>query len=165
MSQVSEQITIRRGRDSDLQAVTELWRSMMDMHVSLDPRFEVAVGSDDAYKAYLRTILDTFDYALFVADLEGVAIGYCIGMILNNPAVFALPRYGFISECMVAEPYQRDGIGARLWEHVRRWFKRRGMTVIQLNVTPRNEKGYHFWQKVGCTEFLHIMWYDIPERL
>ncbi len=165
MSSIAEHINIRRGRNSDLDAVTQLWRSMMEMHCELDNRFEVAVGSDEAYRAYLQTILDSFDYGLFVAELNNEVIGYCIGMILTNPAVFALQRYGFISECMVAEKYQRDGVGHKIWDHVRRWFKRRGMTVIQLNVTPRNKKGYRFWQKVGCTEFLHIMWHDIPERL
>ena len=165
MTQNSTKARIRRGREEDVDTVTSLWQSMMEMHCSLDPRFEMAVGSDDAYKAYLRTILDSFDYGLFVAETDGKVIGYCIGMILSNPAVFALPHYGFISECMVADDRQRSGVGKLLWEHVRRWFKRRGMTVIQLNCTPLNEKGYRFWQKVGCTEFLHIMWHDIPPRL
>ncbi len=165
MTAQEPRITVRRGRESDLQAVSDLWHAMMVMHTALDSRFEVAMGSDEAYQAYLRTILDSFDYGLFVAVRDNKVVGYCIAMILTNPAVFALPRYGFISECMVSTEHQRCGIGGLLWEHVRRWLKRRGMTVIQLNVTPRNEKGYRFWQKVGCSEFLHIMWHDIPPRL
>ncbi len=161
-----EDITIRRAKAVDLPEVTKLWKEMMDYHLSLDIRFSLAPGNDEAYLEYLHSILENYDYSIFVAESKTAQrlAGYAIVMILSNPPIFSLPRYGFIAEMAVTESLQREGVGKRLWEHVRRWFHRRGTTVIQLNVSPLNKKGYNFWKKVGCTEFLHIMWHDIPKN-
>ncbi len=157
--------TIRRMREGDIPRVTELWHEMMNHHLAVDPRFELAIGNEEAYAEYLRSTIENYDAAIFVAEMNGTLVGYTIVMILSNPAVFALERYGFISEMAVDGDYQRGGIGKTMWEHARRWLKRRGIRVLQLNVSPRNEKGYAFWKKVGCTEFLTIMWHDIPKSL
>ena len=156
-------LTIRRAAPEDLPRITELWKEMMDYHLSLDPRFDMAIDSEEAYLDYLFSVLDNYDYALFVAVKEKEIIGYTIGMILANPPVFALERYGFIAEMAVTASEQRSGMGRQMWDHVRRWFKRRGIDVVQLNVSPRNERGYTFWQESGCDEFLHIMWHNIPK--
>lgn len=156
-------IDIRRASKADLDCVTRLWLEMMEYHLTLDPRFELAHDSDEAYREYLNTVFDNYDYAIFVAEADGIVVGYTIGMILTNPAVFSLARYGFIAEMMVTADQQRNGIGNLLWTYVRRWFHRRGIAVIQLNVSPHNQRGYNFWKRVGCTEFLHIMWHTIPK--
>lgn len=165
MSAPRDSVTVRRMKVNEIPRVTELWREMMDYHLSLDPHFELTVDSDKTYQEYLRSTMENYDSAIFVADLDGRIVGYTIGMILSNPAVFALDRYGFISEMGVDDACQRSGVGQRMWEHACRWFKRRGISVLQLNVSPRNEKGYSFWKKMGCKEFLTIMWHDIPDSV
>lgn len=155
---------IRRARKEDFPFITTLWKEMMDYHNSLDTHFELVADSEAAYMEYLYSIMENYDYAIFVAEMENTIVGYTIGMILNNPAVFALERYGFIAEMAVSGDHQHHGIGHTLWIHVRRWFHRRGIKVIQLNVSPRNQKGYSFWKKSGFDEFLHIMWHDIPKN-
>jgi len=137
----------------------------MEYHLSLDPRFELAIDSKGTYMEYLHSIVANYDYGIFVAEKEKEIIGYTIAMILTNPAVFALDRYGFIAEMAVSQTQQRSGAGKSLWLHAQKWFHRRGISVIQLNVSPRNERGYNFWKKVGCDEFLHIMWHTIPKNL
>lgn len=155
--------TIRRATKEDLPFVVGLWKEMMDHHLSVDSRFELAPDNESAYLEYLYTIIDNYDYALFVAEENAEIAGYTIGMILANPQVFALSRYGFIAEMSVRSDLQRSGVGHDLWDRARLWFKRRGVKVIQLNVSPSNQKGYDFWKQVGCNEFLHIMWHDIPK--
>ncbi|MBN2328876.1 MAG: GNAT family N-acetyltransferase [Candidatus Omnitrophica bacterium] len=158
-------IEIRRADRSDFPAVTKLWLEMMEYHLSLDPRFELSFDSEQAYAEYLDSIFDNYDYAVFVAQIHGEIVGYTIAMILSNPAVFSLSRYGFIAEMMVTKEHQRSGVGSHLWNFVRRWFHRRGVSVIQLNVSPNNERGCQFWKRVGCSEFLHILWHTIPKDL
>ncbi|HQL63725.1 MAG TPA: GNAT family N-acetyltransferase [bacterium] len=165
MTGTSPLVSVRRMKLKDVPRVRELWQEMMAYHLSLDPRFELAIGNDAAYEEYLRSSLENYDMAVFVAETEGRIVGYTNAMILNNPPVFALGRYGFISEMAVEAVCQRGGIGRQMWEHTRRWFKRRGIEVIQLNVSPQNQKGYSFWKKVGCREFLTIMWHDIPRSI
>ncbi|MDX9753689.1 MAG: GNAT family N-acetyltransferase [bacterium] len=158
-----EGITYRRAKVDDFARITDLWEEMMAHHLALDPRFELAFDSREAYLEYLASIIENYDYGVFVAVGETQIVGYTISMILANPAVFALERYGFIAEMAVSQGWQRHGVGEGLWNHVRRWLARRGITVLQLNVSPRNQKGYTFWKKMGCDEFLHIMWHTIPK--
>lgn len=157
--------SIRRAKKEDLPFVVRLWKEMMDHHLSIDPRFELSLDNEGAYLDYLYSVYDNYDYAIFVLEEDAAIVGYAIAMILNNPPVFALARYGFIAEMCVTRELRRRGLGETMWNHVRRWFKRRGVNVIQLNVSPRNESGYDFWRKVGCGEFLRIMWHDIPPDL
>ncbi len=157
-------IKIRRARMEDLQLVTALWKEMMEYHLSLDERFDIVGNSEQSYYDYLLSVIDNYDYAIFVAEKEQKIVGYTIGMILANPAVFSLARYGFIAEMAVTSSEQHGGIGEKLWKHVKKWFSRRGIQVIQLNVSPRNSPGYQFWEKMGCSEFLHIMWHDISSE-
>lgn len=156
------ELVIRRAKREDFPLVTALWIEMMDYHNSMDERFQLAPASDAAYLEYLYSIADNYDYAIFVAQRGQELLGYTIGMILSNPPVFALDRYGFIAEMSVRSDLRRGGVGKELWTHIRRWFYRRGVRVIQLNVSPRNASGYSFWKKSGCDEFLHILWHDIP---
>jgi len=156
-------LIVRRAKEEDLSQVYLLWKEMMEYHLTLDSRFDLAPDSREAYLEYLHSILDNYDYAIFVAEQDRKIVGYTVGMILSNPTVFSLSRYGFIAEMGVNSTHQRGGVGHRLWEYARRWFQRRGISVIQLNVSPRNERGYNFWTQVGCTEFLHIMWHNIPK--
>lgn len=157
-------LIIRRARKEDFPLLIALWREMMDVHYSIDKKFELSLNPDAAYLDYLHSIADNYDYAIFVAQQGNELVGYTIGMILANPAIFALDRYGFIAEMSVAKQHQQKGVGKQLWLHVRRWFHRRGIQVIQLNVAPGNEQGYAFWKKVGFDEFLHILWHDIPKN-
>jgi ribosomal protein S18 acetylase RimI-like enzyme len=158
-------IIIRRATLEDLPDITRLWKAMMDYHRSFDERFDLVNNAEEIYLEHLTSHLSNFDYGLFVAVEDESVIGYTIGMILNNPAVFTLDRYGFVSEMAVDEAHQRKGTGKMLWNHLQKWFQRRGIQVMQLNVSHRNEKGYRFWKKMGCDEFLTIMWHDIPQKL
>lgn len=155
-------VIIRRASLEDLPAITKLWKAMMEYHRTFDERFDLVTNAEEIYLEHLTSHLTNFDYGLFVAIENEAVVGYTIGMILNNPAVFKLDRYGFVSEMTVNETHQRKGIGNLLWNHLQKWFHRRGITVMQLNVSHRNEKGYRFWKKMGCDEFLTIMWHDIP---
>ena len=157
-------VIIRRATLEDLPAITKLWKTMMEYHHSFDERFDLVVNAEEIYLEHLTSHLTNFDYGLFVAKENEEVVGYTIGMILNNPAVFKLERYGFVSEMAVNETHQRKGIGNLLWSHLQKWFHRRGIRVMQLNVSHCNEKGYPFWKKMGCHEFLTIMWHNIPAK-
>src|SRR3989339_1809248 len=99
----------RRAKTEDLPEVTNLWNEMMNYHLSLDPRFDLASNNKEAYLHYLHSIKDNYDYAIFVSELEGRLVGYTIAMILTNPEIFSLERYGFIAEMAVTEACQNHG--------------------------------------------------------
>ena len=157
------EITIRRGKTQDFPRILELWLEMIEYHEKIDKRFETSAGRDQAYLNYLEEIVNHYDYNLILAERNGEVVGYTIAAIMSNQALFALPHYGFIAEMAVKENIRSQGIGQALWEAARAWCKRRGVTVMQLNVSKLNKRAQKFWRRLGCRDFLDILWYDIPE--
>jgi len=161
---MADAVEIRRGTPEDFSQVVQLWLEMMRYHHSLDPRFEVAASGEQAYLEYLSDVFANFDFNLLVAARGERLVGYTIAAIMVNHAILALPQYGFIAEMAVTEAERGQGTGEAMWTAAVEWFRRRGITVVQLNVSPRNESGQRFWRKLGCGDFLDILWYDIPRK-
>lgn len=154
-------LQIRRASHDDISTVTTLWRVMMHEHEASDSRFQLGDEPEKAYSQQLSEMLNIPDNALFVADMDGVVVGYVLAMVLPNPPVFAEPRYGFIAELAVDPASRRLGTGHELWERAKRWFRRKGVKNVQLNVSPFNEAGVHFWESLGFRDFLKIQWCDL----
>ena len=161
---MTDAVEIRRGTADDFPAVLQLWQEMMQYHHGRDPRFQIAANGEEAYLGYLNDVVENFDFNLLVAARKEQVVGYTIAAIMVNHAILALPQYGFIAEMAVTESERGQGTGERLWKAAVDWFRRRGTTVVQLNVSPKNEKGQRFWRRLGCDDFLDILWYDIPRK-
>lgn len=134
----------------------------MAHHRTFDPRFAVLPDSKARYEDYLGDLMRNTDNRVLVAERSRRVIAYAIGMVLANPPLFALPRYGFIAEMSVEAECRGQGVGTQLWNEMLEWFRGRGVTVVQLNASTLNESGQAFWRRRGCRDFLHILWYDMP---
>ncbi len=154
----------RRARPEDFPRLVELWREMMAFHETLDPRFAISPGGPDAYGKYLREAHQQMDTQVLVAEDAKRIVGYTVATIMENPAIYALPRYGYIGEMAVEEASRRGGVGRGLWRAALEWFQRRAITVVQLNVSPGNQPGQQFWRGLGFRDYLDILWFDVPQR-
>jgi len=157
-----EAVKIRPARRSDVREIVALWRQMMDLHEGLDPRFATGRVGPQAYEGYLRKCIRSRSFEVLVAEFEERCVGYVIVTVLENPPVFALGRFGFVAELCVDEPMRKRAVGRTLWEAAVDWSRKRGLSVIQLNVSVMNENGRDFWRKMGCRDYLEVLWYDIP---
>jgi ribosomal protein S18 acetylase RimI-like enzyme len=157
-------VNIRRARHEDVESVASLWMEMMREHAERDSRFGLSENALSAYAEYAHGILDNSETAIFIAEVGRSRIGYVLALILENPAVFELKRYGFIGEMIVSKDERRSGIGRLLWDRAKRWFRRKGVTVVQLNVSVLNEGGKAFWRSVGFGDFLEIKWCDFDSE-
>lgn len=165
MDDTSSVQTRRAGRD-DLPEIGRLWRHMMEAHRKLHPEgFTLDRAADSEFLAYLTDILENYLHAVFVATKEDCVVGYAIVAEMENPSVFALKRYGFICEICVDPALQGGGVGHALFGRARRWFERRGLTVVQLNVAPGNQAAKRFYENLGFQPFLETLWMDLkPPR-
>ncbi|MDZ4763859.1 MAG: GNAT family N-acetyltransferase [Chloroflexota bacterium] len=60
-----------------------------------------------------------------------------------------LEGVGMITDIVVARPYRRSGIGARLLNVARRWAKEHDLTRLMLPVQTKNAPGVRFCQASG----------------
>lgn len=158
-------MTTRRAKPEDTPAIAALWMEMMSEHAERDPRFEISADGEAAYKDYVEGILSNPDVAVYIAESDGRVVGYTIALILENPSVFQLKKYGFIGEMIVTKDFRGSGLGRELWDRAYRWFVRKGIGVAQLNVSVVNTSGKAFWDGLGFRDFLEVKWLDLESDL
>lgn len=145
---------IRPARPADAPILAKLWREMWDFHAQVDPRFEAGPAANRAMAEWLGGHADNPDACLLVGEDEGRPVGYALALILENPPVVTLRRYGFISELTVTADARRRGVGTLLLDGVHRWLRGKGVTEVEVNVAARNPVSRSFWKKNGYAEYV-----------
>ena len=152
---------IRRARQEDLEAVLDLWLEMMRYHGRLDPRFAPADNARDAFHNTMREWIGAAAKRVLVAVADGQVVGYAIGSIAENPPILKLRHFGHVSDICVPPEWRRQGIGRRLFGALRKWFRSRGLAVVQLNVAALNPAAQAFWREMGFQDHMDRMWQEI----
>ena len=103
-------IQIRQAERKDLEALGRLGAMLMHAHYALDrERFLTpGAGAEQGYASFLGTVIDSRDDCVFVAERDGVIVGYVYVALeplswkeLRGPA-------GFIHDVAVAEDARRS---------------------------------------------------------
>lgn len=153
-------LVVRPARAEDVESMVRLWREMWEVHVPLDPRFEVTAAADLVMGKWFEETLGNDRAALLVAEeAPGAVLGYCHAMILENPPLVPWPYYGYVSELSVRD--RRRGIGARLLEAAHAWFRQKNLPYAEVSVSVRNAAAGRFWRRQGYSEFLERLRRDL----
>ncbi|HOF88944.1 MAG TPA: GNAT family N-acetyltransferase [Armatimonadota bacterium] len=151
-------VIIRPATRKDLEVIGDLWVELMSFHADLDARFGIPDGGRVKYMRHVTPMLhDDMCRPLVAVVAEGV-VGYLLAYVAENPPIFPIPRYGFIADLCVTSACRRRGVGKRLVADALAWFRRHGVTSIQLNVAHHNPVSQAFWRGIGCTDYLDHMW-------
>ncbi len=155
------QVVIRQATRKDVGGILPLWNDMMDYHAALDARFRPAPDGEEHWAKVLRSWLRDGDCCVLVADAEERLVGYIVGLMRENPPVLLPPAYGLVSDICVAPAWRQQGIGRRLFEALKGWFKEKGLSEIQLNVAHGNHVSQAFWRAVGCEDYMDRLWFGL----
>ncbi|MGQ9779648.1 MAG: GNAT family N-acetyltransferase [Bacillota bacterium] len=141
----------------ELEAVLPLWREAMEHHARLVPFFRPADGGELAWKKYVAVSLAKGDGALFAARVEREAVGFIYGQIQSLPPVFVPGQLGYISDLYVKPPYRRHGLGRLLYLALGDWFRKKGVTALDIHVYLANPEATAFWHKMGFFPYAEKM--------
>jgi len=155
------EVTVRRATLEDLESLLDLWQEMMDYHARLDRRFRPAADGRAHFREVVQECMADELWRVFVAVAGDELVGYIIGHSAENPPVFEMRCYGFVSDICVAPGWRCTGVGRKLFAVIRDWFRRHGLTVVQLNVAAFNPVSRAFWQEMGLQDYLNRMWLEI----
>ncbi len=158
---VTPSCTIREASRRDADAIGDLWVELMSFHAALDPHFGIPPNGRVSYIRHIQSAFHDDNYRVLVAERDERVAGFVMGYIAQNPPIFTTPRFGFIADLCVAHTHRRLGIGEALVRMLTAWFRGRGLTSIQLNVSHHNPISQAFWRKLGCTDYLDHMWWDL----
>jgi ribosomal protein S18 acetylase RimI-like enzyme len=157
----TEHVLIRRAVESDIPAILPLWRELMEFHSDFDSRFQLAAGAVSPGQSHLRSELTRPTSFLAVAEHHSGMVGYCLASVHHQPSFFEHRVYGFVNEFHVSHSFRRRGIGRSLFASMKRWFRRRGVSRIELVTMNGNEQSKAFWQGMGCCSFAERRFVDL----
>lgn len=153
--------TIQIAERKHIPQILEIWRELMDYHAQLDPVFETRADGAKNWGEYLRGLMKSRESRVFIAIKDEELIGYSPCRIASHPPVLKLEHYCLIIDMVVKQKHQRRGVGTMILEAIYSWAKSIGLERIELQVVPKNEIGYYFWQKHGFVDYLHSLYREI----
>lgn len=126
---------------------------MWEFHLPLDPRFGISPAANFVMSKWIEDSLGSDRSALFVAEeAPGAVEGYCHAMIQEYPPIVPRTVYGYVSE--IAARRRRRGVGTGLLDAAHAWFREKGITYVEVNVSVKNAAAGSFWRKHGYSEFI-----------
>lgn len=142
---------IRLFEVDDADAIAKLWEELVLYHHQLDPAMPKAVigGSEQ----YVQRILQQYHHPhqrVWVAEDNAQVVGYILVLIIDlMPEMFEQERAGFIADIMVRPAWRHQGIGRKLVEAARQWFREQEVSHFEWTVASNNPSAIAFWHAVG----------------
>ena len=151
---------IREAKPCDLPEIGGLWRELQQTSATFEPRLAPNAQAADWFLAYLESELDNAHCAVYVAEVNGLVVGYTFGQVLQRPTL-RTRECGYIADLCVRAEFRGRGLGRRLYERLRAWFLSRGIEAVEVQVVRANPASQTFWRKMGFNDFLRTLRNDL----
>ena len=153
---------IRRAKDRDTDKIKDLLSQVLTVHHN---------GRPDIFKPDCRkykddeliAIINNDQTPVFVAETDGVVLGYCFCIIKETACDNILydSKSIYIDDLCVDEAKRGQNIGKALFEYVKEYAKNTNCDSITLNVWECNPGAKRFYEKLGLTPMKTVMEYNL----
>lgn len=151
-------IFTRDLKEADLPEAKIIFNEFVQHHVQYDDTFEKVADADQLWADYIWESYTTKeDFKVLVVELDGQVVGFCLGYVAERPPIYKSKRIGMIGNIAVKKGYKRLGIGHRLFDEIKVWFKTQDIELIETEVAISNPQSMGFWKKVGGRSFITRM--------
>lgn len=140
--------------NSDIPAILEIWKELMDFHVPFDSRYTLSDGAEESMGENLARLIVAEDALVIMAVENTKPLGFGIARIRNYPPVFIKQTHGSIEDLAVSSEHRRKGIGELMLKEMLDWFRSQGIDRVELRVASMNTVGYSFWRKHGFVDYV-----------
>ena len=140
---------IRPVEKRDIPRIYELLGQILRLHAELRP--DVFRADREKYAPDgLEALLARPDRPAFVAEEDGVCVGYALCEIRRPDAAQMLPRKVlYLDDLCVDSAFRGRGIGGALVAFVREYAARIGADSLELNVWECNADAVAFYERMG----------------
>ncbi len=151
---------IRVATKKDAVTLSALNVEVQKIHADALPKIFKQPETDRFAVQFMLERLDDPLNHFFIANLNGVDIGYIYARIIDRPGnPFMHPwKYIYIDQISVKNEYRRMGCGGRLLDEVIKLAKDNEIDTIMLDTWLFNEQAQSFFRKQGFVSFNERMW-------
>ena len=144
-------LAIRRATAQDAQVVSALAATTFtETFGALYPPDDLAAFLREAYAVERqRTILSHADYAVWLLEDDGEAVGHIAAGPCGLPHPDAAPGDGEIKRLYLRQGWQNGGHGARLMDAAMDWLLRDGARTLWVGVWSENHGAQRFYGRYG----------------
>lgn len=156
-------MVIRKATRGDRDALGRLGALLMDVHFNFDRRRFLDPG-DDASAGYARFLVSQLgdpDSIIFVAELDGVVVGYCYAGIEPLSWKELRDESGFIHDLALDPAARRQGAGRALVSAAIEWFRERGLARVMLWTSTQNHAARELFVAAGFRPTMTEMTMDL----
>ena len=143
--------TIRRAGIDDAQTLSRLaTRTFVETFGHLYPDEDLQAFLADAYAVdRQRTILAHPDYAVWLLECDGVAVGHAAAGPCGLPHPEVAPGDGELKRLYVLREAHNNGWGAKLFEAALQWLEKDGPRTLWIGVWSENLGAQRFYGRYG----------------
>ena len=154
-------LVIRRAGPADAQVLSVLAaRTFTETFGHLYPAEDLEAFLRDAYTVEKQAlILGHRDYAVWLLEDEGVAVGHAAAGPCGLPHAEVQPGDGELKRLYVLASHQNGGWGGQLFAEAERWLLRNGPRTLWVGVWSENSGAQRFYARHG---FAKVGTYEFP---
>ena len=143
--------SIRRATEGDAPALGRLGALLLRAHHAFDAQRFMAPGRNPevGYGSFLVSQIADDDVVVFVAEGEGVVIGYVYAGLEPRSWKELRDACGFIHDVAVIEAGRRSGVATALIDAAVQWLRERGAPRVVLWSAERNEGAQRLFARLG----------------
>ena len=147
-------IDVRLAEPRDVEVLGRMGAMLIRTHYAFDPQrfLQPRAGSESGYASFLRSILDSTDDCIYVAESDGNVAGYIWASLepmswkeLRGPA-------GFIQDIVVLDEARRSGVATSLMAAAIQWLRERGAPRVMLWTATPNKPAQSLFRRLGFRE-------------
>ena len=103
---------------------------------------------------YIKGRIYSKNDAIFIAEVNGKPVGHMVISIKKNHPIFKMEKYGRINTVYIEEIFRDKRISSKLKDEAFKWFKKKNISRVSLNVFPDNEKAIAAYKRWGFSTSL-----------
>ena len=150
---------IRSACVEDIPQLNKLLLQVQQVHAQARPDTFVSGAKKYADDELFVLIQNTDQTPIFVAELDGVVVGYAFCQIIRTSDHTRKQNTLYIDDLCVDATHRRKHIGSDLLNYVIALAQKRNFHNVTLNVWALNKDAYRFYEKNG----MHVQKYGMEK--
>ncbi|MEY9975282.1 GNAT family N-acetyltransferase [Lysinibacillus sp. RC79] len=111
---------------------------------------------------FIKNTINEKESDILIVEIDNCTVGFLLIQEIMTPPYSCLVehKYAFITDIIVGNQHQNQGIGSFLLLEAKKWAKNRNLDYLELNVLSENIGAITLYEKQGFKDMSHTMRFE-----